>query len=111
MKKKLNINTRYGLLRILPESGSISEVRIAMKLRASLPLTDEEKKKSDFKSIGATFMWTESKDPMKEFNFNKEEMKFIYDSMSLADQKKDFPVSEELLNLYEEFEKEVNVKN
>ena len=89
----MNIKERLSLLQILPTQGSVSEMVDVYDLARELKLSDEEKGEVNYIEIGDSVKWDAEKDPNKEINLSKDQLKIVLNQIDILDQKKQIPLA------------------
>lgn len=83
------IKDRLILLRILPNSGSLSEMVDLMDLAKNLKLSDEEKADISYKEDGkGTITWDVTKEPNKQFDLTSDQVKLLKNAVKKLDEEK-----------------------
>lgn len=89
----LNIQDRLGIIQMLPQFGSISEMIDIMEITKKVRISHEEKEEINYKEIGEIISWNVDKDKGKEVEFTHEEISILKTSVKKLDEEKKVNVS------------------
>jgi hypothetical protein len=103
-KHRFNIGTRLHIVGLLPNFGSIDEIRDQRSLRSLLTLKEEEAKASGFHFKGNVANWNAAADPNTEFALTPSQAATLLAALRLASDERKLPSTDEIIELYEALE-------
>lgn len=101
----MSIKDRLSLLQILPTQGSISEMVDMFDLARELKLSDDEKGLVNYIETDSAIKWNYDKDPNKQINLTRDQLKVLKAHLDTLDKKKQIPLTmiELIMKIYGEY--------
>lgn len=103
-KHRFTIGARVHLIGLLPNFGSIDEIRDQRSLRSLFTLKEEEAKASGFHFKGNVANWNAAADPNTEFALTPSQAATLLAALRLASDERKLPATDEIIELYEALE-------
>jgi hypothetical protein len=103
-KYRFTIGARVHAHGLLPNFGSIDEIRDQRSLRAIFTLKEEEAKATGFHFKGNVANWNAAADPAPEFQLTESQAATLLAALRLASDERKLPASDEIIDLFEALE-------
>lgn len=103
-KHRFSIGTRVHVIGLLPNFGSIDEIRDQRSLRSLFTLKEEEAKASGFHFKGNVANWNAAADPNTQFSLTPSQAATLLAALRLASDERKLPSTDEVIALYEALE-------
>jgi hypothetical protein len=103
-KHTYSIGLRLHIVGLLPNFGSIDEIRDQRSLRALMTLKPDESTAVGLRMQGNMAQWREQDDPHPEIQLTESQSNTLLSALRLASDERKLPASDEMIALFEALE-------
>ena len=103
-KHTYSIGSRLHIVGLLPNFGSIDEIRDQRSLRALMTLKPEEETAVGLRMQGNMAKWRDQDDPRPEFALTTSQASTLLSALRLASDERKLPASDDMITLFEALE-------